>query len=60
MWTAPKNDKTIMDAVARQNRGDHTGAAALFQRAGNQYRRPDEKRELWKAAERARRIANSD
>jgi hypothetical protein len=60
MYTAPKNDKTIMEAVKASNSGHHTRAAALFQEAGNQYRNPEDKRELWQAAERARRIANSD
>ena len=60
MWTAPKNDKTIMKAIALQNNGQHAQAARLFQDAGNQYRNPSEKAELWKAAERARCIASSD
>ncbi|MEH3108932.1 MAG: hypothetical protein PGN22_02375 [Agrobacterium cavarae] len=60
MWTAPKNDKTIMEAIKASNNGHHTQAARLFQDAGNQYRNPSEKKELWAAAERSRRIANSD
>jgi len=60
MYTERKDNKTVMDAVERMNRGDHTGAAAMFQRAGNQYRDPSEKAELWKAAARSRRIAASD
>ena len=60
MHTSPKNDNTIMRAVEAQNRGNHTQAARLFQEAGNQYRNPSEKKELWKAAERSRRIASSD
>jgi len=60
MRSAPKNDKTIMDAIRLSNSGHHTQAAALYQRAGNQIRNPAEKEELWKAAERSRRIASSD
>lgn len=60
MYTSPKNDRTIMRAIAEQNRGNHAGAARLFQDAGNQYRNPSEKKELWAAAKRAERIANSD
>jgi len=60
MWTESKNDKLVLDAVAAQNNGRHTEAAALFQRAGNQYRNPIEKDQLWKAAKRAREIASSD
>lgn len=60
MYCEQKNDKTVMEAVRLQNSGHHTQAAALFQRAGNQERNPSEKRTLWDAAERARRIANSD
>jgi hypothetical protein len=60
MWTAPKNDKTVFKAIEKMNRGDHRGAAAEFQRAGNQYRSPKEKEQLWAAAERSRRIAESD
>lgn len=60
MWSTPKSDKTIMEALEAANNGHHTTAASLFQDAGNQRRNPDEKRELWKAAERSRRIAQSD
>ena len=60
MYVEKKNDKTVMDAIKAANNGHHTQAANLFQRAGNQYRNPSEKAELWKAAERSRRIANSD
>jgi len=60
MWVAPKNDKTIMEALKLANNGHHTKAARLFQDAGNQYRNPEEKRELHKVAERHRRIAASD
>ena len=56
----PKNDKTIMEAVRLQNSGHHTQAAYKFREAGNQIRNPAEKRELWDAADRARRIAQSD
>jgi len=56
----PKNDNTVMRAVEAQNRGDHSAAARLFQDAGNQYRNPKEKDQLWKAAERSRRIRDSD
>ncbi len=54
------DDKIIHRAIERMNRGDHRGAAADFQNAGNQCRNPKEKAELWKAAERSRRIADSD
>lgn len=56
----PKNDKTVMDALRAVNRGDHGSAARLFQDAGNQIRNPQEKKELWDAAERSRRIRDSD
>jgi hypothetical protein len=60
MYTERKNDSLVHKAIKLQNNGHHTQAAALFQRAGNQYRNPDEKKELWAAADRARRIASSD
>lgn len=60
MRAIPKNDATIMEAVKLANNGFHTQAARAFQDAGNQYRNPAEKAELWKAAERHRRIAQSD
>jgi NADPH-dependent ferric siderophore reductase len=60
MYSERKNDATIMEAIKAANNGHHTQAAQLFQRAGNQYRNPSEKKELWAAAERSRRIANSD
>lgn len=60
MYSAPKNDKVIMEALRASNAGHHTKAAYLYQKAGNQYRNPEEKRDLWNAAEKARRIANSD
>lgn len=60
MRSTPKNNETILKAVREASRGNHTGAARLLQDAGNQYRNPEEKRELWKAAEQHRRIANSD
>lgn len=55
-----KSDDKIMEAIKLANNGHHTQAAMAFQDAGNQYRNPTEKAELWKAAERHRRIANSD
>lgn len=60
MYVERKNDKTIMEAIKASNNGQHTKAANLFQRAGNQYRNPSEKEELWAAAERSRRIASRD
>lgn len=54
------DDNFIMKAVASQNRGDHYGAYRMFQRAGNQCRNPSEKEQLWIAAERAKRIHDSD
>ena len=56
----PKNDATIMRAIAASNRGDHYGASCLYNQAGNQMRDPKEKSELWQAAERAKRIHFSD
>lgn len=60
MYCSPKNDKTVMEAIKLQNSGHHTQAAAKFREAGNQYRNPSEKKELWAAADRAKRIASSD
>lgn len=60
MWSEKKDDRLVIQAIERQNRGDHIGAANLFQRAGNQYRDPREKQQLWQAAERAKRIHYSD
>ena len=60
MWTRPKNDKTILKAIELANKGHHRQAASRFQEAGNQYRNPAEKKELWEAAQRHRRIADSD
>lgn len=57
--STPKNDKTVMEAIKASNNGHHTQAAYLFECAGNQTREPSEKRELWAAADRSRRIANS-
>lgn len=56
----PKNDSVVLEAIKAANNGHHTQAARLLQDAGNQYRNPAEKRELWAAAERHRRIAQSD
>lgn len=54
-------DKPLeMRAIEAQNRGDHRTAARLFQDAGNKERPPHEKKTLWDAAERSRRIAASD
>lgn len=60
MRSESRDDRIVHEAIQKMNRGDHVGAAALFQRAGNQYRDFSEKKELWKAAERSRRIAASD
>jgi hypothetical protein len=56
----PKNDKTIMDAIAAQNSGHHYKASCLFRDAGNQVRNPQEKKQLWEAAERAKKFHYSD
>lgn len=60
MQTENKNDKIIMEAVKAANNGHHRTASALYLQAGNQYRDPAEKRALWDAADRSRRIAESD
>jgi hypothetical protein len=60
MWVSKKNDKTVMDALRAANNNRHTEASRLFQDAGNQCRDPKEKAELWKSADRHRRIARSD
>lgn len=54
------NQSLIMRAVAAQNRGQHREAAGPFQKAGNLERPLAEKQELWDAADRARRVADSD
>ncbi len=60
MYVDKKNDSVILKALKLANNNQHQQAAALYQQAGNQYRNPKEKAELWKAAERHRRIHNSD
>lgn len=55
-----KDDSIIIRAVKAANSGHHLEAAHLYQDAGNQVRNPEEKEELWKAAERHREIHNSD
>lgn len=55
-----EKQQKVMEAIAAQNSGHHTKASQLFQDAGNAERPIAEKRELWKAAERARRIAGED
>ena len=60
MRSERKDDSLVHEAIRLQNSGHHTQAAALLQRAGNQYRNPAEKAELWEAAARARKIATSD
>lgn len=60
MYSEKKNDRLVMDAIRLQNNNQHYQAAELFQRAGNQYRDPKEKAELWKAAEKARKTHYSD
>ena len=60
MWVAKKNDSTVMRALEAQNNGQHQRAANLFREAGNQYRNPDEKKQLWDAAKRAERTHYSD
>lgn len=55
-----KTDVLVMKAIKAQNSGHHTQAAYLFRQAGNQYGNPSEKKELWKAADRAKRVAESD
>lgn len=60
MYSEKKNDKLVMEAIKLSNNNQHSQAAALFQRAGNQYRNPDEKAALWKAADKARKAHYSD
>lgn len=60
MQGIPKNDATIMEAIKLANKGHHDQAARVFQDAGNQYRNPEGKKALWDAADRHRRIAQSD
>lgn len=60
MWTAPKNDETVMRALREQNRGNYTGAEHLFREAGNQVRNPDEKQALWDAANKAHQLGQQD
>jgi len=60
MYTERKNDDIVMKAVELSNNGHHERAAALFQRAGNQYRPEAEKKTLWDAAKRSRDIARRD
>lgn len=55
-----RRDEIVIEAIKLANNGRHGEASVLFQRAGNQYRNPDEKKTLWNAAVRHRRIANSD
>ncbi|MCD0415699.1 hypothetical protein LOC51_00595 [Rubrivivax sp. JA1024] len=50
----------VLEAIRLQNSGHHQRAAQKFQDAGNQYRSPADKVELWAAADRARRVALSD
>lgn len=60
MYVPPKNDKTIMEAIRLANNGHHYQAASKYQDAGNQVRNPAEKKLLWDAAKRHRRIHESD
>ena len=60
MWVPPKNDKTVMDAIREQNRGNLQGASARLREAANQYRNHAEKEELRRAADRLDRIRLSD
>lgn len=60
MYTEKKDDGLLHEAIRLSNNGHHYQAAQLYQRAGNQYRNPQEKKELWAAAERHRKISMSD
>ena len=60
MWAESKDDGVVMEAIKAQNNGQLTRAAALYQRAGNQYRNPEEKEQLWKAAKHARYLESQD
>lgn len=55
-----RDDSVIIRALEAQNGGRYTQAARLFQDAGNQCRDFQDKKSLWDAAERARRIGQSD
>ena len=55
-----KDNSLLLEAMRLSNNGHHAQAAHVYQRAGNQYRNLSEKKELWAAAERSRRIAYSD
>lgn len=50
----------LIEAARLGNRGHHRQAARIYHEMGNEVRRPADKRALWKAAERSRRIADSD
>ena len=60
MWCEPKNDAVVMEAIAAQNNNDWARASGLFQQAGNQIRNPTEKKLLWEAATKARKIDAQD
>lgn len=55
-----RDDAIVLKALKAQANGHHIAAANLFQKAGNQYRNPEEKKTLWNAAKNARQIYNSD
>ncbi len=52
--------KDLFKAWELQRNGHHTAAAAILQREANKERPPQEKQELWKQAENARKNALRD
>jgi len=52
--------KELLEAIRLSNTGHHYQASEIYRREGNKERPIAEKRELWAAADKARKIANSD
>jgi len=44
----------MLEAAKASSNGHHRKAASIYQKMGNEYRKPSEKKELWAAAENAR------
>jgi hypothetical protein len=56
MMSRVYSDAERLIAAAKLERNGHHGkAAAEYQRMGNEYRNPNQKKELWKMAENARK-----
>lgn len=60
MFTPKKDDTVVMQAIKAANNGDHLRASKLFRDAGNQIRRPEDKKALWNASERHLKTHYSD